>query len=111
LFTEGNKLWNATEIDRLKADLLKNYNTNTRPEEYKTATKCQIALTLIHIDLDETRGVLTSHAWLKMNWTDGKLSWDNGSYGGINEIRVAADEARGKFSARSIGNSMIFSKP
>lgn len=44
------------------------------------------------MELDETRGVLTTHGWLKMNWTDSKLKWSNASYGGISEIRVQADE-------------------
>lgn len=70
---------------------MKDYNRFTRPEQYDTATKCYLGLTLIHMDLDETRGVLTTHAWLKMNWTDSKLSWDNESYA-MNDLHVAADE-------------------
>lgn len=80
-----------TNVDKLKHELLKGYNKFTRPEQYKTATKCELALTLIHMDLDETRGVLISHAWLKMTWSDSKLSWDNKSWE-MNDLHVAADE-------------------
>lgn len=75
----------------MKRELLKGYNRFTRPEQYETATKCDLGLTLIHMELDETRGVLASHTWLKMNWTDSKLSWDNNSYG-MNDLHVSADE-------------------
>lgn len=87
-----NILWNQTNVDRLKKDLLKDYDVNARPEHYMTTTKCNISITLINVDLDETRGVLTSHAWMKMVWTDSKLTWDNASYGGIDDLHVAADE-------------------
>lgn len=100
-FKDSNKLWNQTDVDRLKQDLLTNYNRLTRPENQNTVTKCHLQLTVIHIELDETRGVLTTHAWLKMNWTDSKLSWDNGSYDGITEIRITADEARLSFLLES----------
>jgi len=85
-------LWNDTAIEHLKRDLLKGYDRFIRPEVHNKAIKLQIALTLIHIDLDETRGVLTTHGWLKMNWTDRKLSWDNRSYDGIKDLHVSADE-------------------
>lgn len=51
-------------------------------------------MTLLHIDLDETRGILTSHTWLRMNWSDPKLSWDNASYNGMGHVHFQADEVR-----------------
>lgn len=92
LFVLDNILWNQTNVDRLRKDLLKDYDVNARPEHHMTATRCNISMTLINVDLDETRGVLVSHAWLKMTWTDSKLSWDNASYGGISNLHFAADE-------------------
>lgn len=47
-----------------------------------------------NIDLDETKGTLSTHAWMKMNWSDSKLSWDNASYGGIDSLHLTADEVR-----------------
>lgn len=63
---------------------------------------------LSNIDLDETKGTLTTHAWLKMQWTDTKLKWDNSSYGGISVIRVSADEVRLTAQiTRSINQNLI----
>lgn len=74
--------------------MLANYDRLARPEHHNVATICHVGITLIHMELDEARGVLTTHGWLKMNWSDSKMKWDNNSYGGITEIRVPADEAR-----------------
>lgn len=60
IYTLDNVIWNQTNVDRLRKDLLKDYDVNARPEHYMTATQCNISLTLINVDLDETRGVLTS---------------------------------------------------
>ena len=87
-------MWNQTNVDRLKHDLLNGYDPLNRPENNNKATKCNVALTVINIALDETRGVLTTHAWARLNWTDSKMSWDNSSYDGIGVIRVTPDEAR-----------------
>lgn len=91
---DTNILWNQTNVDKLRKDLLTNYDRLARPEHHKTVTVCSIGITVIHLELDERRGVLTTHAWLKMNWTDSKMKWDNNSYGGISEIRITPDEAR-----------------
>lgn len=79
-------------MDKLKADLLKDYDRLTRPENSEVATKCWLALTVIHMDLDEKEGVLETHAWLKMNWTDSKLKWDPKKYSDITTFNIHADE-------------------
>lgn len=94
LFLSDNKLWNETNVDRLRKDLLHGYDRFARPANKEVKTPLNISLTILHIDLDETRSVLASHIWLKMKWTDTKLKWDNRSYDGITEIRVNADEVR-----------------
>lgn len=71
---------------------MKNYDTSSRPEHSTVATKVLIALTLIHIDLDETKGVLTTNGWLKMNWTDSKLSWNPSDYENLASLHVAAGD-------------------
>jgi hypothetical protein len=91
-FKDANKLWNMTDVDALKKDLLEDYDPLTRPSNGKDVNSLQVSITLINIDLDEKRGVLTTHAWLKMNWSDKKLSWDPTAYNGIVELRVGADE-------------------
>lgn len=85
-------MWNETNIDKLKADLLKGYDKLNRPENFQTATKCDLGLTVIHMDLDEKNGVLETHAWLRLNWTDSKLKWVPETYENISQVNVAADE-------------------
>jgi hypothetical protein len=101
-FTETNALWNETNVDRLKADLLKNYDRFSRPENYNVATQLMVAMTVIHMDLDETRGVLETHAWMRMNWSDSKLKWDPAQYDGIKELKLNADEVGIYFNGVSI---------
>lgn len=100
-----------TDVDRLKKDLLEDYDPLTRPSNAKDANSLHVSITLINIDLDEKRGVLTTHAWLKMNWSDVKLSWDPKAYDGIQEMRVGADEVnKREFHVGSLinGNSIRF---
>ena len=87
-FIDSNTLWNDTATDRLRHDLFKNYDTAARPEHFSVATKVKIALTIIHINLDETKGVLSTHTWLKMNWTDSKLSWNPSDYENLATLHV-----------------------
>jgi hypothetical protein len=91
-YADANKLWNDTDIDTLRKDLLDGYEINSRPSQANDANSLHVAMTLINIDLDENRGVLTSHAWIKMNWSDIKLRWDPLKYNNIQQIRMGADE-------------------
>lgn len=83
---------NKTDIYRLRQELLKDYDKNARPTDSNLKTQCNVGLTLLHIDLDETRGILTSHTWIRMNWSDPLLAWDNASYPGIEVVHFQADE-------------------
>lgn len=56
------------------------------------ATNLTIGLTVIHMDLIETKGVLETHAWLRMKWNDGKFKWDPKDYDNITVIHLTADE-------------------
>jgi Neurotransmitter-gated ion-channel ligand binding domain len=91
-------LWNETNVDKLKAELLENYDRFNRPEHIQVPTQCHLGITVIHMELDETRGVLETHAWMKMNWSDSKLKWDTKAHGDIYQLNVAADEVRVKSS-------------
>jgi nicotinic acetylcholine receptor len=79
-------------VDKLKADLLDGYDRLTRPENYATVTECWVGLTVIQMELDETRGVLETHAWMRLNWSDSKLKWDPKDYEEIKQLNVQADE-------------------
>jgi Neurotransmitter-gated ion-channel ligand binding domain len=94
LVFSGASAWNKTDVDSLKEALLTGYNVHTRPSANKEKTSCHITMTIINIDLDERRSVLSSHVWLKMNWSDSKLVWDPESNDNITELRISADEVR-----------------
>jgi hypothetical protein len=78
----------------LKSELLKNYDRFTRPENNHVPTNLSIALTVIHMDLIETKGILETHAWLKMKWNDGKFKWDPKEHDNISVLHFAADEVK-----------------
>lgn len=100
-----------TDNDILKKDLLDGYDPLTRPVANKDAVTLHVSITLINIDLDEKRGVLTTHAWLKMNWTDTKLAWDPKTYNSIEVLRLGADEVnKCKFYFKLIYYNIIFYK-
>lgn len=44
------------------------------------------------MELDETLGILETHAWLRMNWSDSKMKWDPKDYQDIKQLNVQADE-------------------
>lgn len=68
------------------------YDQLTRPENFNVATGCWVGLTVINMELDETKGILETHAWLRMTWNDTKLKWDPKDYENITQLNLAADE-------------------
>lgn len=81
-----------TNVDKLKSDLLQNYDRFSRPENAQVTTNVYVGLTVIHMELHETKGVLETHAWIKLNWLDGKLKWNPNDYDNITHFHVSADE-------------------
>ncbi|KAL7045518.1 hypothetical protein ACKWTF_002249 [Chironomus riparius] len=91
-FGEANDVWVETNIDKLKSSLLKNYDRFARPEDASVTTNLYISLTVIHMELHETKGILETHAWIKLKWTDNKLKWNISDYDNITHFHVSADE-------------------
>lgn len=94
LLEESDVELHVTNIDKLKSHLLKNYDRFSRPENAQVTTHLTVGLTVIHMELHETKGVLETHAWIKLNWSDGKLKWNESDYDNITHFHVAADEVR-----------------
>ncbi|KAJ9578406.1 hypothetical protein L9F63_005364, partial [Diploptera punctata] len=84
--------WNATWTDRLKRDLLLNYDKFARPAQHTNTTVVRLDLTLRHIALDEMKAVMTVQGWVKMAWIDEKLKWNDSEYGGLKVLHVADHE-------------------
>ncbi|XP_046358988.1 acetylcholine receptor subunit alpha-like isoform X1 [Haliotis rufescens] len=43
------------------------------------------------VDLAETKQILTTNLWIRMNWTDHRLTWNPSSFDGIDTIYVPLD--------------------
>ena len=71
---------------------MNNYDRFSRPEDASVTTNLYVSLTVIHMELHETKGILETHAWIKLNWTDSKLKWNISDYDNITHCHVSADE-------------------
>ncbi|XP_020290540.1 neuronal acetylcholine receptor subunit alpha-7 isoform X1 [Pseudomyrmex gracilis] len=79
---------------RLLNHLLSNYNTLERPvanESEPLEVKFGITLQQI-IDVDEKNQILTTNAWLKLEWTDYNLQWNETEYGGVKDLRITPNK-------------------
>ncbi|XP_053720900.1 neuronal acetylcholine receptor subunit alpha-7-like [Synchiropus splendidus] len=75
---------------RLRDELLKDYNPLVRPvKNYSDPLTVKIGFTLVQIlDLDEKNQILTTNAWMTLEWTDTLLQWDSKKYNGIDIVRM-----------------------
>ncbi|XP_072631713.1 neuronal acetylcholine receptor subunit alpha-5 isoform X2 [Canis lupus baileyi] len=83
----------AKHEDSLFKDLFQDYERWVRPVEHlndKIKIKFGLALSQL-VDVDEKNQLMTTNVWLKQEWTDVKLRWRPGDYGGIKVIRVPSD--------------------
>ncbi|XP_039452807.1 acetylcholine receptor subunit alpha-like 1 isoform X2 [Culex pipiens pallens] len=78
----------ATWADKLKKDLLLNYDRNLRPTQYYNVTNIEVNMEIRHVDIDEDNSIFTVSGWLKMKWNDDKLKWNPDDYGKLNVIRT-----------------------
>nr|AJV88491.1 nicotinic acetylcholine receptor subunit alpha 6 isoform 3a8b [Bovicola ovis] len=74
--------------------LLANYNTLERPVSNESdALQVKFGLTLQQIiDVDEKNQILTTNAWLNLEWFDYNLSWNKSQYGNINDLRITPNK-------------------
>ncbi|XP_031778066.1 neuronal acetylcholine receptor subunit alpha-7 isoform X6 [Nasonia vitripennis] len=70
--------------------LLSNYNTLERPVENESEPlQVKFGITLQQIiDVDEKNQILTTNAWLKLEWTDYNLQWNESEFGGVKDLRI-----------------------
>ncbi|XP_063226090.1 acetylcholine receptor subunit alpha-like [Bacillus rossius redtenbacheri] len=82
-----------TTLERLRSDLLTNYDPYSRPvlhEDHYTTVYVRFASR--HIQLDEKRGLLSTHGRMSMNWIDEKIVWDPENYDNISVLNLASHE-------------------
>uniref|UniRef100_A0A8D8BU67 Neuronal acetylcholine receptor subunit beta-3 n=1 Tax=Culex pipiens TaxID=7175 RepID=A0A8D8BU67_CULPI len=78
----------ATWADKLKKDLLLNYDRNLRPTQYYNVTNVEVNMEIRHVDIDEDNSIFTVSGWLKMNWQDLRLKWEPSDYGGLRSFYI-----------------------
>ena len=81
-------------ISRLLRDLFEDYNRDAIPMKSPpvndTANALDLAVGVSVIDLDiPSKGILSVSTWLRMFWTDFRLSWTPQHYEGIKSVRVS----------------------
>lgn len=79
---------------RLLNMLLETYNVLERPVANESeALEVKFGLTLQQIiDVDEKNQILTTNAWLNLEWTDYNLRWNDSEFGGVKDLRITPNK-------------------
>lgn len=79
---------------RLLDMLLETYNVLERPVANESeALEVKFGLTLQQIiDVDEKNQILTTNAWLNLEWTDYNLRWNDSEFGGVKDLRITPNK-------------------
>ncbi|XP_066157972.1 neuronal acetylcholine receptor subunit alpha-7 isoform X8 [Euwallacea fornicatus] len=74
--------------------LLETYNVLERPVANESEPlEVKFGLTLQQIiDVDEKNQILTTNAWLNLEWTDYNLRWNETEYGGVKDLRITPNK-------------------
>jgi len=84
--------WAGPAEDRLIANKLKGYNPLARPVEGSDAVTLYFGMGLIQIlQIIEVEQTMKINVWLRMIWSDSRLSWDADEYDGVPNIRLPFD--------------------
>ncbi|KAM9852479.1 neuronal acetylcholine receptor subunit alpha-7-like [Aulostomus maculatus] len=78
----------------LLRELLRDYNPMERPVANDSQTLIvQFSFTLMQVmDVDEKNQILTTNAWLQMQWYDHYLQWNQSEYPGVKNLRFTPDQ-------------------
>ncbi|XP_055852189.1 neuronal acetylcholine receptor subunit alpha-7 isoform X6 [Episyrphus balteatus] len=79
---------------RLLNHLLSNYNTLERPVANESEPlEVKFGLTLQQIiDVDEKNQILTTNAWLNLEWNDYNLRWNDTEFGNVKDLRITPNK-------------------
>uniref|UniRef100_A0A3P9CFD3 Neuronal acetylcholine receptor subunit alpha-7 n=1 Tax=Maylandia zebra TaxID=106582 RepID=A0A3P9CFD3_9CICH len=78
----------------LLKELLRDYNPMERPVANDShSLTVQFSFTLMQVmDVDEKNQLLTTNAWLQMQWYDHYLQWNQSEYPGVKNLRFTPDQ-------------------
>ncbi|XP_055539133.1 neuronal acetylcholine receptor subunit beta-4-like isoform X1 [Wyeomyia smithii] len=79
-----------TWVDKLKKDLLANYDRNLRPTQHFNVTSVDLKMTIRHVDIDEETSIFSVYGWVKMSWLDLRMTWSPADYGGLDSILISS---------------------
>ncbi|CAH0559910.1 unnamed protein product [Brassicogethes aeneus] len=85
-------IWNSTHTDKLRQDLLLNYDKFARPAQHYNTTIVKFGISIYHVEVDEFKSTMTVHSWLRLMWTDEKLKWSPADYGNLETLNLADHE-------------------
>ncbi|XP_038567315.1 neuronal acetylcholine receptor subunit alpha-7-like isoform X5 [Micropterus salmoides] len=78
----------------LLRELLRDYNPMERPVANDSqALTVHFSFTLMQVmDVDEKNQIITTNAWLQMQWYDHYLQWNQSEYPGVKNLRFTPDQ-------------------
>jgi len=78
---------------RLFRHLFRRYESSVLPvQNLSQSVNLSMGLSLIDLsEVDERKNAITTLFWLRLYWNDPQLAWNESEYGGIDKIRVPAD--------------------
>uniref|UniRef100_A0A3P8ZZY8 Neuronal acetylcholine receptor subunit alpha-7 n=1 Tax=Esox lucius TaxID=8010 RepID=A0A3P8ZZY8_ESOLU len=78
----------------LLRELLRDYNRMERPVANDSLPlTVRFSYTLLQVmDVDEKNQILTTNAWLQMQWYDHYLQWNQSEYPGVKSLRFTTDQ-------------------
>ncbi|KFB39882.1 AGAP009493-PA-like protein [Anopheles sinensis] len=86
--SDGGQKWAPTWADRLKKDLLKDYDPSLRPSQHYNVTTVETSITITHVEINEIKSTLSVYGWMKFTWNDPKLTWNPADYGYLDVVRM-----------------------
>ncbi|XP_058168530.1 neuronal acetylcholine receptor subunit eat-2-like [Anopheles ziemanni] len=111
--SDGGQKWTPTWADRLKKDLLKDYDPSLRPSQHYNVTTVETSITITHVEINEIKSTLSVYGWMKFNWTDIRLGWipeqyENKTYVYLNHTTVwhPSDEPNTLVKVSSTGHML-----
>ncbi|KAF5272062.1 hypothetical protein FQR65_LT05044 [Abscondita terminalis] len=90
--TLANPLWNETVVDRLRNDLLTNYDRFARPSHHQESMNVTLGFDLYYLDTDELNSTFSVAMGVRLYWGDPKLTWNPDDYDGSRFITMAEHE-------------------
>ncbi|XP_053694163.1 neuronal acetylcholine receptor subunit non-alpha-2-like [Sabethes cyaneus] len=86
--SDSRPIVTQTWVDKLKKDLLANYDRNLRPTQHYNVTSVDLKMTIRHVDIDEETSIFSVYGWVKMNWLDLRMQWTPSDYGGLDSLLI-----------------------